>query len=26
MPPGELFDTWELYLRANGKKEREEGD
>ena len=21
MPPGEVFDLWELYLKAHGKKE-----
>lgn len=24
MPPGEVFDLWELYLKAHGKKERED--
>jgi len=26
MPPGEVFDLWELYLKAHGKKGNEEGE
>jgi len=26
MPPGEVFDLWELYLKAHGKKGNKEGE